>query len=139
MIRSYLARYGRYERNFVTPSRPSRIATTMAGFGQAIRRAGTNPLVESLTGFDIYQASSGEIHTSPEKLFQGPIADALTDEAGVPSAIKTLQCWSSARPLYNEGVYEPRSIRCRRKERPASTWRAAAKPRDRRRSSEAAA
>jgi len=32
----------------------------------------------ALKGFDDYLASDGELHCPPEKLFQGPIADALT-------------------------------------------------------------
>ena len=51
-------------------------------------------MFESLTAFDVYLTSGGEIHTSAEKLFQGPIADALTDVAGRTDGDKTLQCWS---------------------------------------------
>lgn len=32
----------------------------------------------ALKAFDDYVASSAELHASPEKLFQGPVADALT-------------------------------------------------------------
>ncbi len=32
----------------------------------------------SLKAFDDFLASTGQLHESPEKLFQGPIADALT-------------------------------------------------------------
>jgi hypothetical protein len=32
----------------------------------------------ALTAFDQYLASGAEVHAAPEKLFQGPVADALT-------------------------------------------------------------
>jgi hypothetical protein len=55
----------------------------------------------ALTKFDDYLASSETVHTTPEKLLQGPIADALT-HVGQLAMLRRI----GGEPLKGESYYE---------------------------------